>query len=69
MDACCKAHDECVVASNYMNTACHSGLITCLQLHRGKTGFSQNCPYSVVIPNLERGMLVAVTATHVWNEL
>ena len=51
IDACCKAHDSCVTKAGLFANKCHQSFIDCLnKREKRKDGFSQTCPYSLVVP-------------------
>ncbi|KMS95816.1 hypothetical protein BVRB_004730 [Beta vulgaris subsp. vulgaris] len=62
VDACCKIHDDCVDKHGMTNVKCHEKFKRCIRKvqRSGKTGFSKECPYDVVVPTMVQGMDMAI---------
>eukprot|EP00798_Chlamydomonas_sp_ICE-L_P016737 gene16737-23008_t len=62
VDACCRHHDDCVDKTGVMDAEqCHEDFLACLAKHAktGKTGFSETCPWDLVIPTMKQGIEMA----------
>ncbi|XP_008812652.1 probable phospholipase A2 homolog 1 [Phoenix dactylifera] len=62
LDACCKAHDECVEKKGLMSVKCHEKFKRCMRNVKksGKVGFSKECPYDTAMPTMVQGMDMAI---------
>ncbi|KAK9809271.1 hypothetical protein WJX72_012513 [[Myrmecia] bisecta] len=62
VDSCCKKHDGCCTRHGLMYIPCHERFIKCLnkEVASGRMGFSDQCPYSKVVPLMEQSMQVAM---------
>ncbi|XP_010940246.1 probable phospholipase A2 homolog 1 [Elaeis guineensis] len=62
LDACCKAHDECVEKKGLMSVKCHEKFKSCMRKVKksGKAGFSKECPYETAMPTMVQGMDMAI---------
>ncbi|KAL1220793.1 Phospholipase A2-beta [Cardamine amara subsp. amara] len=77
LDACCKAHDNCVDTIGLTTISCHKNLQSCVsrltksikQSKNKKVGFSTQCPYSVVIPKMNQGMEIGILFSNLGNRL
>ena len=69
VDACCKRHDSCVEeAGIFSANKCHKDFIQCLD-KRGnrKDGFSEECPYSTVVPNMRESIRAVMSLTEMFG--
>ncbi|XP_042395725.1 probable phospholipase A2 homolog 1 [Zingiber officinale] len=62
LDACCKAHDECVEKKGLMSVPCHDKFKRCIEKVKktNKVGFSKECPYETAMPTMIQGMDMAI---------
>ncbi|KAK1265373.1 hypothetical protein QJS04_geneDACA018133 [Acorus gramineus] len=62
LDACCKAHDECVEKKGLTSVKCHEKFKSCIKRVQksGKVGFSKTCPYETAMPTMIQGMDMAI---------
>ncbi|GAB2275412.1 Probable phospholipase A2 1, partial [Dionaea muscipula] len=70
LDACCKAHDECVDKHGMTNVKCHDKFKRCIKKvqNSGKAGFSHECPYDVAVPTMVQGMDMAILMSQWANQ-
>ncbi|XP_010447851.1 PREDICTED: phospholipase A2-gamma-like [Camelina sativa] len=77
LDACCMTHDNCVDQKGMIYVNCHKQFIRCVnKLSRSikksngqKIGFSEQCPYSTVIPTVYNGMNYGIFFSKIGNIL
>lgn len=62
LDACCKAHDECVGLKGLTNVGCHERMKRCLTRVKksGEVGFSAECPVPTAAATMINGMNLAI---------
>ncbi|CAN8230084.1 unnamed protein product [Cochlearia groenlandica] len=75
LDACCMTHDDCVDLKGMTYVDCHKQFQRCVshlnntvtQPNNKKFGFSLECPYSMVIPTVYKGMNYGIFFSGIGN--